>query len=93
MAKNRPINQRPVTPGVHAVSRKPESDRLLESAFSWSGAGLARTSHKKDLPPVGLGRVANHLSVRRWNFRVGQLPTRLKALSSSLSDSGFRLTA
>ena len=31
MAKNRRINQRPVTPGVHAVSRKPESDRLLEA--------------------------------------------------------------
>jgi len=30
MAKNRPINQRPVTPGVHAFARKPESDRLLE---------------------------------------------------------------
>jgi len=38
MAKNRPINQRPVTPGVHADSPKPESDRLLGRAGAYCSA-------------------------------------------------------
>jgi adenylate cyclase len=42
MAKNRPINQRPVTPGVHAVSRKPESDRLLEAFAEPGGICISR---------------------------------------------------